>query len=331
MATPPILPRFENFDDSDVYSKVEVSILSADALNFVIEFDSNTAAAAIDVSTGSIRDLLKEDHPLTKTRWINLWCPERQTETVKELARYYGFSPRLTGLMCCQHNTPLVARADPGKRAKRSTVAPRRKQERSSIESYSTDVEKNEKVERSANRAVDLDLNHYTMINEVWYYCSVDWGSKCLCIGYNSLSQLHATALNDDDPEELISNKPQGRRLWTWLIHCDDGTIIAVHENPYPSRQGELSEMQINSVGYMRRNLVTVIKQLSKSNENWRQQHPIQTLALRLGLQNIEGTEITASDAPSLLFYYLFDDWQTSYSLVAKKRASIWQTTRSSP
>ena len=31
----------------------------------------------------------------------------------------------------------------------------------------------------SAHVAKGLDLNHYKVINEVWYYCSVDWGSKC--------------------------------------------------------------------------------------------------------------------------------------------------------
>lgn len=69
----------------------------------------------------------------------------------------------------------------------------------------------------------------------------------------------------------------------------------------------------------MRRNMVNVARQLSKSNEAWRERHPITTLPIRWGLLHIEGSVISSSDAPSLLFYYLFDDWYTSYSLVAKQ------------
>ncbi len=43
------------------------------------------------------------------------------------------------------------------------------------------------------------------------------------------------------------------------------------------------------------------------------------SLPIRSGLLDIQGSSLTSSDAPSLLFYYLFDDWFTSYSLVAKQ------------
>ena len=69
----------------------------------------------------------------------------------------------------------------------------------------------------------------------------------------------------------------------------------------------------------MRRNLVNVFKNLSKSNDEWRRQNPIMTLPIRSGLLKIKEGEEIASDAPSLLFFYLFDDWYTTYSLVAKQ------------
>ena len=34
---------------------------------------------------------------------------------------------------------------------------------------------------------------------------------------------------------------------------------------------------------------------------------------------NLQDSKVTLSDSPSSLFYYLFDDWYTSYALVAKK------------
>jgi len=52
------LPGFDDFDNPQVYSRVQASIRSADALNFVIEFDTDTALAATDLSAGSMENLL---------------------------------------------------------------------------------------------------------------------------------------------------------------------------------------------------------------------------------------------------------------------------------
>lgn len=48
--------------------------------------------------------------------------------------------------------------------------------ERKSIESQSADPEKNFSEHSSSPM---LDLSFYKIINNVWHYCSVDWGSKC--------------------------------------------------------------------------------------------------------------------------------------------------------
>ena len=69
----------------------------------------------------------------------------------------------------------------------------------------------------------------------------------------------------------------------------------------------------------MRRNLKNVFLQLSKSNDAVRENNPMMALPIRSGLQDTNETDVTARDAPSLLFHYLFDDWYTTYSLVAKK------------
>ena len=36
-------------------------------------------------------------------------------------------------------------------------------------------------------------------------------------------------------------------------------------------------------------------------------------------MQSNQNSKVTLLDSPGLLFYYLFDDWYTSYALVAKK------------
>ena len=36
-------------------------------------------------------------------------------------------------------------------------------------------------------------------------------------------------------------------------------------------------------------------------------------------MKSNQSSKISILDSPGLLFYYLFDDWYTSYALVAKK------------
>ena len=54
-------------------------------------------------------------------------------------------------------------------------------------------------------------------------------------------------------------------------------------------------------------------------NEYRKEKNPINKLSIRSGLPKTNAKESEISEAPSLLFHYLFDDWYASYSLVAKQ------------
>ena len=142
--------------------------------------------------------------------------------------------------------------------------------ERKSTDTHSADLEKDEKGLPVLARFPMLDLNHYKMVNEVWHYYSVDWGTNCrsfitissetwltikdLCIGYNSISDTDGnqelssedvqdtSGTLDDNAEttERSGNNPHGARTWTWLVLTDDG-IDPIHFKPqieysYPIR-----------------------------------------------------------------------------------------------
>jgi hypothetical protein len=98
------------------------------------------------------------------------------------------------------------------------------------------------------------------------------------------------------------------------------GTVISIHENPFPGHPGSLDEKEQAALHIIRTNLLNVFQQLSKVNEEMTAKNPVMALKIRSGVYSEEGRPITNSDAPSLLFYYLFDDWFTSYSLVARKQ-----------
>ena len=49
---------FQDFDNEDVFSKVEASVYHADTLNFVIDFDVDKAEAATNLSSDAVSKLL---------------------------------------------------------------------------------------------------------------------------------------------------------------------------------------------------------------------------------------------------------------------------------
>ncbi len=74
-----------------------------------------------------------------------------------------------------------------------------------------------------------------------------------------------------------------------------------------------------NTIEVVRRNIINVFKQLSSVSNEHRKMNPLDTLDIRPGLSSNLSSNVSIADSPGLLFYYIFDDWYSSYALVAKK------------
>lgn len=60
---------FEDYDDADVYGKVQGWLQSPNARNFVVEFGQNEAKIARDLDSAKFEQLIKhEDPPKSATR-----------------------------------------------------------------------------------------------------------------------------------------------------------------------------------------------------------------------------------------------------------------------
>lgn len=92
-----------------------------------------------------------------------------------------------------------------------------------------------------------------------------------------------------------------------------------MHENPFPNHQGTHTNIEQTLLFATRRNLLNVFKQLSKVKDKYRRDNPINALDIRPGLSSNRQSTIDIKDSSSLLFYYIFDDWYTTYALVAKE------------
>ena len=174
------IPGFKNFDDIEVCAKVEEAVIKETTLNFAVEFDRDKAYAAVDLDNESLQRYLAVSRAaIESTRWISIFAPDQQPLFVKQIAQYYNFSPRLTGIMCSKQHTPKAVGAHnktcywlPNGQPKTN------KKKRRSTESRSSDLEMHTPAATLTNEAPALDLSHYKLVNEVWHYCSVDWDSQ---------------------------------------------------------------------------------------------------------------------------------------------------------
>ena len=112
---------------------------------------------------------------------------------------------------------------------------------------------------------------------------------------------------------------PHCKRVWTWLLLCSDRTVITINEDPFPYSEGRLEALENETLIDTRRNLINVFRSLSYVKES-ASANPLTLLPIRKRLgTTVEETAHRTSDAPGMLFYYLFENWFNSYSLVTRR------------
>ncbi|RAQ68185.1 hypothetical protein AFCA_010639 [Aspergillus flavus] len=308
--------KFHNIDDEGQFRAYLGYLQDVQTRNFMLDFGNDDAWCAVDLEEEDIATLLRGVKPrFFGTRWINIWSPEQQKDLIKTITSHYGISERLQGMMCTdpvarpsQSTSPLTD----GLREKNDERLPRvlRKNDLEEAQELK-DLSDPAEIQAAASFR-GLTFAHVT--NQIWHFCSVDYGPRYTCIGYNSLFVVP----NVESPNG--QGLPDGRRLWSWLILCDDGTVISIQENPYPGLS-KPSERELKSVlGIIRRNVQLIFSGVSKRHSAQSESDSLVTIRVRPAHgDGPEQASIKQEDGPSLLFYYIFDDWVSSYALVAKR------------
>lgn len=313
---------FQNLDDSSILEGQMQKARNPLTRDFVVAYNDEDAYAAFDLSLEAYTELLDaEQPPALSARWINIWYPFQHRPLLELLGKRYDFSPRLLGLMGA---SPIPAR--------RPSVSTQshlsRPQERSNADpAFSTDGSQAEKgpdelTDNSSLLSYDsvVQGNLYRLVNEIWHYTSVDFGRNYICLGYNSLYGVAPVQyLAAEDCDHL----PNCTRIWTWLVLCDDGTVISISEDLFPQAQGRFSKEQLLILAETRRNLTSVFRSLSTvGNDPLQAKDPMAILPLRTRLGSTpEETVHRENNAHGLLFYYLFENWHNSYTLITRKES----------
>ncbi|KAI1627359.1 hypothetical protein EDD37DRAFT_259469 [Exophiala viscosa] len=150
------------------------------------------------------------------------------------------------------------------------------------------------------------DINFSDVVRDLWHFCSVDFGDRYIYVGYNALFSLPGGESKADNN----THKPDGVRIWTSLLICDDGTVISVFQRPLRPEAHEVA----------RRNVLNVFGHVSSLHDK----EDAQTALMKVSVRSHEHSETSGNgfsetEGASLLFYYLFDDWWSTYMLIARK------------
>ncbi|PYI08568.1 ADP-ribosylation factor [Aspergillus sclerotiicarbonarius CBS 121057] len=314
---PHLQDAFRDIDEANNLKTYLALLKDSQTRNFVLDFGNDDAWCAVNLNQEDFALLLRKPKPrFFGTRWINIWAPEQQKELIKTLTGHYGVSERLQGMMCTD---PVERPSKPTMPAEppRNNFRPRNTDRVRGLRP--DDVEGNalrdladpEEIRAAASFR---GLTFANVIDQIWHFCSVDYGPKYTCVGYNSLFVV--PHLEMDNGKEL----PAGKRLWSWLILCDDGTVICMQENPFPGLSGP-SEKELQSVlSVVRRNMQLIFAGVSKQHFASSESDSLVTIRVRPFFEGgPDQVSIKQDDGPSLLFYYIFDDWVSSYALVAQR------------
>jgi len=311
----------QDLDQPDILESLLQKLSSSNSRNFILDFSDNDAYVRLDLPTASIIDLLTAGPRPNElgTRWINIWYPFDHRSLLEAIAKHYDFSPRLLAMMCSDPRQSKHGRSS----ASTKGTSLRRASSLASGHKPSQDLEKgnvlSDLASISSNNPVRTG-NIYDIANEVWHYTSVDQGRNYLCLGYNSIYNTGAVELPQDGaPYVSKPPLPHCKRVWTWLLLCRDRTVITINEDPLPYSDGNSTKQEQGILVETRRNLINVFRSLSLVEEP-ASTSPLTLLPIRKRLGNTEEeTAHRMQDAPGMLFYYLFENWFNSYSLVTRR------------
>ncbi|KAK6340515.1 hypothetical protein TWF696_008841 [Orbilia brochopaga] len=341
---------FRCLDSSDVLGQVDARILDHDLSNFVIDYGPDNAWCGWDFEADDA-DALKQSWALPtkdaqrfKTRWIALFHVHRQQEFVTRLLDGYNLSARLRASLLSapgEGNFEIAERIWHWSSVEHS--------DKYRVIGYNTLFSLDqlnipeisgaggENAAQSKNN--ELDTGNKDATARKWWTRNPISGQASLNIpdlesthqkfqphartrssafAPNSIAEhLQDTRVNERSHLSDIHYHPRMLRLWMWIVLTDDGTVISIHE-PFPVHDEDPNGANKSNAECIRRNLRMIVKCLS--TVRLPQKADSSSRDTRLAIDD-GALLLRKSDGPTsdLLFYYLFDDWYTTWDVVVKR------------
>ena len=157
------------------------------------------------------------------------------------------------------------------------------------------------------------DITFGDIVNDLWHFHSVDWGQKYVHVGVNVLSVI-------PDLEHSL-DKPAGQRVGASFVLCHDGTVISTLERRPNSDNVKVAQI-VNRVA--KRHVLSIFGRISRlASTSTGGSSELMNVRIRPDARSSDDSSEWANrertDCASLLFYYLFDDWMSTYALITMR------------
>ncbi|EEP81020.1 predicted protein [Uncinocarpus reesii 1704] len=205
---------------------------------------------------------------------------------------HYGMSHRLGGLMC----------SDPSRKKKITPLSPKL-----ACDKPNGVVDETE-VSSETTKSSDIEA------------------------GYQSEKMVPADAPRSLEKQEFdmggISFSQLVDKIWHFSTSSSSvaqlielGTVISIQENPF-AQENLTREQRQAALKIIRRNIGLVLFGISKQHGENKKKNPLLGTHIRNSSSESTDVRVKKGEGPSLLFYYIFDDWATNYSLVIGREHS---------
>lgn len=301
-------PGWQNLDEAAALKSCLTGLKASQGQNFAVRLSAERAHCALDVSKNDIDHLFqirdREGHE-RETHWLNFWDGEAQRDAITTIVKRYGVSRRLASLMYARRAHDLEA--PPSHEWTKSAAQPSSGAFLQS-QTRKDDLEKGHSHESTgpAPPRTPKPLGFGDVVDNLWHFCSVDRGPQYLYVGFNALFTVPGVNIKHSDN----SGRPSGLRIWTSLLLCHDGTAVSIFEAPPKGTPEEY-------VKAMRFNVLNIFSHLSKLQSDT-SIHSLMQVHVRPD-PCAEHNSVQDGDSAALLFYYLFDDWVTTYALITQR------------
>lgn len=286
----------QDIDLVNNYKKCSEQLQEPESKNFAVLFGVEQAKCAVNLCTDALSNIVQvrsREQGNRSCLWLNLWGwdPEHE-KMVRTLAGQYEVSPRLTHLLCPKANGHSNVRKRETTVDKVTSVGDVDSPERKRMPDLSGTVLRDFVQPKRSMPTGIADI-----ANDLWHFCTVDFGRRYVCICWNALFFLPG------DGGQPYAGRPHAIRVWSSLLLCDDGTVISTFESP--------TGLDDKQVAMIRHNQLNVFTHLSKFGAVYSNENALMQIAIRPFHSPESFTE--GSEMAHLLFYYLFDDWVNIY------------------
>jgi len=305
--------RYHDLDTETSFQSALQEISHHGANNFFVRCDAASVVCATDLTVDQIQESVRVQSSARglPCRWLNAWSsnPDERA-AIRAVLASYGISPRLTHLL-----SPVARpRQVSAKTSSSSTYSKQTTTSKAVGLSTSSSLGDEEHAEDGSQKRTTFQnsnaaLSMTNVPEDLWHFCSIDWGRRYVCISYNALFTSTCA------PSSVSSRRPDAIRVWSAIILCDDGTVVSVSETP----QGLPPE----GVKIIRKNQINVLKNLSHQYDPTQAERSMFQVDLRPSRPTAaEATPETFDcfELASRLFYYIFDDWRATYELVSGRQ-----------